>query len=360
MPGTSVAIGTQKQKITFKCSTADHSPLLISGDVPELVDAIVQKQSLLNRSTSGQWHLYSSHRRRVERLLVPSDSGKRICVLGAGNCNDLDLNWLTKVYRQVQLVDIDADALSRAAKFQKVDDCDKLQLRGAIDITGLADQLSKWKISLPKPDEIQKCLRLAASSPTQLAEQLGGPFDVVLSPCVLSQLLMPLHDTIGGNHPAFLPMLSAIRARHFRLMVDLLSPGGRGVFVCDLLSSIALPNLAQVPEDQLPGVLQNMQALGKTFAGLEPTAIRNLLTRDPILASRIVKIELGAPWLWHLGLSKCYAVYGMTFEKRNNRSENVFVGSALADADELRQLLDCPDQTIAHQLRPPRRTLPRP
>ena len=277
---------------------------------------IFDKQSSLNRSTSGQWHLYASHRRELERLLVPTSPGGRICVLGAGNCNDLDLRWLTQVYREVQLVDIDPEALSRGAKFQKVDQSDRLRLRGSIDLTGLADRLGKWKQALPSVDGIQTSLQLAATPTAKLAGELGGPFDVILSPCVLSQLLMPLHDSIGGAHPAFGPMLAAMRARHFRLMVDLLSPGGRGVFACDLLSSVALRDLARVPKEQLAGVMQKMLVAGKCFSGLEPAAITRFLTRDPIVSPQVERVQTGPPWLWHLGLNKTYAVYAVTFHKR--------------------------------------------
>lgn len=278
--------------------------------------AIVQKQSQLNRSTSGQWHLYASHRQELERLLVPDQPGGRICVLGAGNCNDLDLRWLTQVYREVHLVDIDPVALARGAKFQKVNESEKLRLHASIDLTGLADRLGKWKKTLPTADEVQACLRLAATPPTKVLEELCGPFDVVLSPCVLSQMLMPLHDTIGGAHPGFAPMLAAMRATHFRLMLDLLSPGGRGVFACDLLSSVALPDLAQVPKEQLPGVMQKMLASGKCFSGLEPAAIISFLTRDPIVSPQVGQVQTARPWLWHLGLSKTYAVYTVTFHKK--------------------------------------------
>src|SRR5262245_52552720 len=114
---------------------------------PTEKDFIVHKQAQLNRSTRGQWNLYSSHRKELERLLVPDRPGGRICVLGAGNCNDLDLRWLTQVYREVHLVDIDGDALARGTQFQKVDGSEKIRLHGSIDLTGLANRLGTWKTS---------------------------------------------------------------------------------------------------------------------------------------------------------------------------------------------------------------------
>src|SRR5262245_33928069 len=84
--------------------------------------AVVDDQARQNRSTSGQWQLFASHRRNLERLLVPEEPerGARICVLGAGNCNDLDLKWLMQVYTQVHLVDIDPGAVSEGLRRQGV------------------------------------------------------------------------------------------------------------------------------------------------------------------------------------------------------------------------------------------------
>jgi hypothetical protein len=317
--------------------------------------SIVDKQSRLNRSTGGQWNLYASHRQELERLLVPSRPGGRICVLGAGNCNDLDLRWLTQVYREVHLVDIDGDALARAAKFQKVEGSEKLRLHGSIDLTGLADRLGTWAKAPPTSAEIEICTRLAAQPPDKLAAEPGGragtrtldvagpalrtvssgvqgtvrsadlarighgysgsPFDAVLSPCVLSQLLTPLRDTIGEAHPGFPPLFAAMRARHFRLMLDLLAPGGRGVFACDLFSSVVLPDLARATKDQLPNLMRKMIARERVFSGLDPTSIAAVLMRDPLLCPLTAKVQPVAPWLWHLGLSKTYLVYAVTFMK---------------------------------------------
>jgi hypothetical protein len=292
-------------------------PEQISRSSPDSVvnmAGIAEKQSHLNRSTRGQWHLYASHRQQLERLLVPASPGGRICILGAGNCNDLDLRWLTEVYREVQLVDIDPDALARAAKFQKVQASAKIQLRGGIDLTGLSDRLGAWAKNPPEHSEIQTALQLAAQSPAKLAAELNGPFDVVLSPCVLSQLLTPLRDTVGEAHKGFLPMLSAIRARHFRLMLELLAPSGRGVFACDLFSNATFTDLARISHDQLPSLMRTMLNDRKFYTGLDPASMTAVLTRDPAV-SATDDIRLTHPWLWHLGLSKCYLVYGITFRK---------------------------------------------
>lgn len=276
------------------------------------LDYISERQSHLNRSTSGQWNLYASHRNALERLIVPSRRGLRICVLGAGNCNDLDLAWLTQVYREVHLVDIDARALSRGAALQKVDAAANLHRHAPIDLTGIADAMSLWPVQQPDSLAVKQCLHRLGQPPTDLVAALGGAFDVVLSPCVLSQLLTPLRDHLGEEHPGFVPLLGAIRARHLRLMVDLLSPGGAGVLATDLLSSATLPELPHIAAEKLGDVLRQRVREGRVFSGLDPDAIVTVLRN----ARRVEAILVAPAWLWHLSLAKTYLVHAVTFGRK--------------------------------------------
>src|SRR5687768_987564 len=102
---------------------------MLLGDGPTLGD----HQSKMNRTTRGQWDWYARHRAEIEKLIRTDGRGQRICVLGAGNCNDLDLRWLTEAYREVRLVDIDRGALARAAERQGV--TAKVSLDAPVDLT---------------------------------------------------------------------------------------------------------------------------------------------------------------------------------------------------------------------------------
>ena len=54
---------------------------------------LVARQLRLNRETLDNWPLYRSHREAVADLICrpPQPASARLCILGAGNCNDLDL-----------------------------------------------------------------------------------------------------------------------------------------------------------------------------------------------------------------------------------------------------------------------------
>jgi hypothetical protein len=102
-------------------------------------------QLRMNQSTRGQWDWYASHRRAIERLIVPETRGGRICVLGAGNCNDLDLKWLAGAYAEVHLVDIDPVALERAGARQGVTDAAGIRRYAPVDLTGIAAMTATWQ-----------------------------------------------------------------------------------------------------------------------------------------------------------------------------------------------------------------------
>jgi hypothetical protein len=271
-------------------------------------DGIVRAQATMNRSTAGQWGIYRSHREMIERLLAPKDVTEKqrsLCVLGAGNCNDLDLKWLTEVFAQVHLVDIDPDAVESARRRQGVEGSSAIKVHAPVDLTGVADLLSTWKMRPPEDQEVVRCIRQSGETPMP---QLG-PFDVVLSPCVLTQLLNPLRQSIGRSHPRFYEALGAMRRRHLRLMASLLKERRKAVVLIDLISSEVYEELPRVPETDLSAFMERFTARGKSFVGLDPSAIRRAVEDDAELRTTFKPMRMTPPWLWHLSLRRTFLVY---------------------------------------------------
>src|SRR6266487_2091139 len=118
-------------------------------DSPSTPDSIAAEQARQNRTTQNQWLLYASHRRHIERLIVPETRGTgRICILGAGNCNDLDLRWLADVYREVHLFDLDPSALESAIRRQNVGSA-SICCHAPVDLTGIAARVAAWARPAP-------------------------------------------------------------------------------------------------------------------------------------------------------------------------------------------------------------------
>jgi hypothetical protein len=283
-------------------------------------DNLRDMQAGFNRSTATHWDDFRSHRQHIEDLILAdgvADSivrAGRLCVLGAGNCNDLDLKRFIEVFAEVHLVDLDASALERAVRRQGVQASPKLKLHGGVDLTGVADVLSGWRGRSPSSREIDECLQGAAHAPQPHVCSAGG-FTVVLSPCLLSQLVGYASDMLGGDHPRAIDLRLAIRRRHLRLMVDLLAPGGAGVLVTDLAVSGMVKNLEHVCSGELPDLLRRLVAQRKVFAGLDPEGVEAALTADPLVAPLLGAVQYLPPWLWRLGPLKTFLVYALRFRR---------------------------------------------
>jgi len=269
------------------------------------MNRLTEHQVQSNAAGRESWNAFRAHRAKVTELLCGgAGAGSRLCVLGAGNCNDLDLAWLIRVFREVHLVDIDIEAPARALKRQGVAESAPIHLHAPFDLTAITARVDQWSGRAPEPGEIDAALGEIASSPPP---ELPAKFEVVLSPCVLSQTFNPARDAMGATHPRFPKVLAALRARHLRMMLDLLTPGGKAILVNDVTSSDRFPPLARVPTGELPDLMRKLVSEQKCYRGLEPAAMIAALRSDP----RAAKWELAAPWLWHVGLERTYLVYAL-------------------------------------------------
>jgi hypothetical protein len=261
------------------------------------------------------WQLYASHRRHVTQLLLAGGSIEhtRLAVLGAGNCNDLDLQTLAEHYREIHLVDIDGEALKRGVSQQGMVDQRQLVLYPGVDLTGLTGWLSGWKPD--SPPDASAVDEIIAGLPTAPAFRFDSPVDVVISVCLLSQIVESIGLSIGQQHPRFLPLLDAVRIQHLRMMAGCLRPGGRFLLVTDFVSSGTCPELAQTTEEQLPDLAKQLIVDRNFFTGLNPFVLQSLLSSDPCLSADLEHIHLFRPWLWSFP-TRVYAVAAIQAVRR--------------------------------------------
>jgi hypothetical protein len=278
--------------------------------MPDAPHLILATQAKFNRSTADSWESFASHRAEVAALLQPLDGarGGRLCVLGAGNCNDLHLPSLIQTYDEVHLVDIDAAALDGAVKRQGVADSNRVHRHGGVDLTGIAETLSAWKQQRPTGEQIRAALRAAAAAPPPAA---GGPFDVVLSPCVLSQICGYAGDVLGRDHPAYRDLLTAIRDRHLRLLAELTRPGGTALLVCDMLSSDSFAEISGTKREKLPALMDRLVYRGDFFPGLAPSSVERVFRQDLLIAPLLSDVKMLRPWVWQLTPTRTFLVYAI-------------------------------------------------
>ena len=273
------------------------------------------RQIAFNAFSKDQWTTFESHRRRVTELLVRDAAKGRLCVLGAGNCNDLDLNVLLDHYREIHLVDLDQQALANAIARQNPEGRPGIVARGGFDLTGMLGAIADWT---PTTSISQSDLNALVDLPSETVRLgLDGPFDAVASTCLLSQLIANMKHAIGESHPRFIETVQSIRIGHLRLLARLVRPGGWGTLITDVVSSDTLPNLKSLPEPALQELMPGLNRDRNFFHGVNPAVLRSLFRQDPILSALTTELEGIPPWRWDFQI-RMYLVIAFRFRSSGN------------------------------------------
>ena len=254
------------------------------------------------------WALYAAHREKFTAAVLssaPSTPG-RLCVLGAGKCNDLDLSRLSLAFRELHLVDLDPAALASAVSREAPQLRKQLVPHAPVDLSVLSPKrASKWQRRAPTPAELEAA---AASTLQILLARLPGPFDVVVSACVLTQLGFALTQSFRDSSPLASPLRMALVHTHLRTLLELTAPGGTALFVSDLAASTHYPALATLPSDaDLDAVMRDVIQSRTFYQIARPDLIADLLGALSEPAPTPI-----SPWLWTGPQQRTYLVYGFS------------------------------------------------
>lgn len=270
------------------------------------MEPLFRQQIELNRRSEAGWESYEPHRRRVSSWLLEGEIGGNVCLLGAGNLNDVELPELCERFSRLVLVDLDEEALQRGVQRQLPSGMPaNLRLRGNFDVTGVLPRLGSFAAGDHFDD------LLAAARKFNGLRELGE-FELVGSLNLLSQIIDSAATALP-NHPRLPELIATLRDRHLQQLVELVSPGGRGLLVTDFVSSDTAPELAEVPEPELSGYLMELLAAGNCFLGCDPRVLLERFRTQ--LAERVSDVQLSSPWRWELG-ARTYAVTALRFRRR--------------------------------------------
>ncbi|MGH2722202.1 MAG: hypothetical protein ACRDJO_11480 [Actinomycetota bacterium] len=233
------------------------------------------RQRQLNLATAGAWSVFASHRAHLWSVVVGAARAlpdpQRLCLLGAGNVNDVDLRKALTVFEEVHLVDLDAEAMRGALVRQGLEGDGRIVLRAGIDF--------------------------------RTARFDGESFAVVVSCCVLSQIIDGVVRELGPEDPRTMGVVLAERDGHLANLVALTAPGGAAVLVTDFVSSDTAPGLSNrsdLREEHVAGLV----AAGNFFTGCNPYVLQRALQALPTVAA----VAAASPWVWRIGLDRSYAV----------------------------------------------------
>ena len=171
-----------------------------------------------------------------------------------------------------------------------------------------AKRAAKWQRQAPSSSELD-----AAAEQAKLAVlgRLPGPFDVVVSACVLTQLGFALTQSLGERSPALGPVRLATARTHLQTLLELTAPGGKALFVSDLASSTHY-GLDALPADaNLNDVLADVLAKRVFYHVAHPELISDLLAE----AAPDGAVTPLSPWLWSGPQARTYLVYGYVISR---------------------------------------------
>lgn len=252
-----------------------------------------------NRKTRERWGIFASHREQITRIVerhAPS-SASSLCVLGAGNCTDLDLSQLADRFKEILLVDLDGEAVASGVRAQLEDVSPGVRVLAG-DVTNAYSILDDLIHGRSRIEERIDELRRQLARPPVLTEP-EKKFDCVLSACVLSQLIDAVGMAVSQTDSHYLELVLATRRQHLAAMLGLLAPGGTLILLTDFVSSLTCPDLAAIPDDQLAHYARQQVAAGNFFTGLKPQAVSDALSQ--MLPAGSTGPLVLDPWKWDLG-----------------------------------------------------------
>lgn len=269
-----------------------------------LPNALIDQEKQRNRESRNLFHTMAAHRRRVTReILRLCNSDSSVCILGAGNCNDLDLIALTSNSTRLVLVDLDQEALEHAQE-RYVAQAPALDVRGNIDLTGVFSTMTS-KATTPA--------RMIAAATEFTGPDLGrDPFHVVVSTCMLSQIILAARSSLPEGSAEFPSLALALRNRHLELMLENTAPGGHALVITDIVSSSTAPELLAAKGYELVRLRDELLGRHNHFFGLNPHKIEQYVRRH--LANRCCGIQHRPPWVWSFG-DRCYLVAGLVLQR---------------------------------------------
>lgn len=275
----------------------------------------VELQKRSNSNAAHQLDAFASHRRALTELLMarreaalPADAGARLCVLGAGNCGDLDLERLASRYRSIHLVDIDPDALERARERQSARTRAAIVPVAPLDLSGMLEPIERWRARQVTPDEL---LAHPERTAVDIARALGGPFEVVVSACLLSQLHLTVRNVLSDAHPLFQAVGYTLNLTHLRTLSRLATPGaGVALLVSDVATEQMAPLLGGRERD-LRELLEHLLRIGAVFDAVRPDALVRIACDDPSLLCELGASSIAGAWVWQNGLRRAFLVYAL-------------------------------------------------
>lgn len=280
---------------------------------------VAASQIEANRIDSAKASWMVGHRERLTQAILeraPAGEAGRLCLLGAGNANDVDLTRLARAFAEIHLVDIDREAITRARGRLSMSDQARLVLHAPVDLSGMFEEIETWTHRsshlASNRGDLLHAVRTAARA---IVAKLPGPFDTVVSCCMLTQIQLSLRDLLGERDRAFPTLRAAMNGVHVRVLAGLTAAQGKALLVTDMASSTTCPIDGLPIDADVRPLFDELVATGNLFFIAHPGLLSGEIRRDPDLDREVtVHFPIG-PWLWQNGPGIRYLVYALEIAK---------------------------------------------
>ncbi|HEX6277047.1 MAG TPA: hypothetical protein VFZ53_28595 [Polyangiaceae bacterium] len=281
-----------------------HDPALPADTATRMRRALADR----HRESADLSELYARHRERVMALIPAEPAGGTLCVFGAGKCDDLDLPRLAHRFAKIHLVDLDGEAIERARDRQPSAVRDAIVLHGGVDLSGLLARLDEWGDAFPDDDALHEAV---FGAPAAVVDPLGGPFDVTVSTCVLSQLVLPFQKAWAASDTTWEKLGAATMAVHVGSLARSTAQHGAVSLVFDVLSCDVASELAafrERPSEELETCVEAQARSGAVVLEPDPFTLLALIGNSGLAAPP--GPQPTGPWLWDIGptLQLVYAI----------------------------------------------------
>jgi hypothetical protein len=296
---------------------------LVPGELTSGQDRERARQARSNRNSLASYRRFAGHRERLTQAILeclPAPRGARLCVLGAGNCHDLDLARLGERYTEIHLVDLDEQALCQARDRQPRALRERLSLHPSLDLSQLLSDIDAYRACEPSAERLARHPEVATE---RIVRALGGGFDGVVSAGVLSQMQLALRSELSAEHPWLGALSYTLSLTHLRTLSALTLPGRRALLVSDAASEQMAPLAAIAPDaNDLPASRERLRELlaqlvlgGQVFDSVDPLLLSQMSVDDPQLARDALLHPIRDVWLWQLSAVRRYLVYALLIER---------------------------------------------
>jgi hypothetical protein len=317
---------------SIPCPCKSGMPFLLccGRNVSDLEAQILFFKTMNENASNYDW---SSHREVVLKMLKKAfsthQSINNVLILGAGNCNDMPLDYISERVNQIVLVDIDQNSLNKARR-QLPNNAQKKIVLKVQDLNGpYVANILNTITSLARHDEYGKLLIYLKNICSTLNDIDGHPnleehhYDLVVSVCVTSQLFAPYAQAIVESCPesqydrisALIAEISNFLAdQYFTLLANTTAKGGVLLFASDIFewNWENGPNpFAKIVPDLHILTVNKITELAKNYGHLKVTGC------GPKNVFDFFNLLYCLDWIWTFSELKKYVVRGLLLTRNS-------------------------------------------